>query len=136
MANSGSANHIVRVKLQHFDDHPLYYDVEMPPEAAAIIRKNLEWSTPVSLVPKIQVAHPNVTANQIHVAWTGMSETLWKWDQYQLPSAEMLLKEYSGDVDLFNVPILDHVEQLCWGMKKILGSLEGKVVEIGIDVAN
>lgn len=136
MANAGDAastDRIIRVKLQHFDNHAPYYDVEMPPEAAAMIRENLEWSTPVSLVPKIQAAHPNVTANQIHAAWTGMSETLWKRDQYQLPSAKILLKEYSEGVDLFNIPTVDGVEQLCWGMKKIMGSLKGKVVEIGID---
>ena len=81
MANAGDAastDRVIRVKLQHFDNHAPYYDVEMPPEAATMIRENLEWSTLVSLVPKIQAAHPNVTANQIHAAWTGMSETLWK----------------------------------------------------------
>ena len=133
MANSGSTNRIVQVKLQHFDDHVLYYDVKMPPEAAAMIHENLEWSTPVSLVPKIQAAHPHVTANQIHAAWTGMSETLWKQDQYQLPSAEMLLKEYSRDIDLFDIPTVDSVKQLCWRMKKVIGLLKGKVIEIGID---
>jgi hypothetical protein len=133
MTNSASTDRVVRVKLRHSDDHVPYYDVEMPPEAATMIRENLEWSTPASLVPKIQAGYPNVTANQIHAAWTSMSETLWKRDQYQLPSAEMLLKEYPRDVDLFNVPAVDGVEQLCWGMKKIMCSLKGKVVEIGID---
>jgi hypothetical protein len=44
-----------------------------------------------------------------------------------------LLKEYSEDVDIFDIPVADGVEQLCWGMKKIIGPLKGKVVEIGID---
>jgi hypothetical protein len=112
MANPGSTDHIIRVKLQHFDNHVPYYDVEMPSEAAAMIRENLEWSTSVSLVPKVQAAHPSVMANQIHAAWTGMSETLWKQDQYQLSSAKKLLKEYTEDVDLFDVPTVDGVEQL------------------------
>jgi hypothetical protein len=133
MTNPDSTNRIIRIKLRHFDNHVPYYDVEMPSEAAAMIRKNLEWSTPVSLVPKVQAAYPSVTGNQIHAAWTGMSETLWKRDQYQLLSAKMLLKEYTKDVDLFDVPTVNGVEQLCWGMKKIMGPLRGKVVEIGID---
>jgi hypothetical protein len=75
-ANGDSTDRVIRVKLQHSDDHIPYYDVDMPPGAAAIIRENLEWSTPVSLVPKIQAAYPNVTSK--HAAWTSMSETLWK----------------------------------------------------------
>ena len=62
-----------------------------------------------------------------------MSETLWKRDQYQLPSAEILLKEYSDDIDVFDIPVADGVEQLCWGMKRVASWLKGMVVEIGID---
>ena len=132
-ANGDSMDWVIRVKLQHSDDHVLYYNVDIPPGAAGIIHKNLEWSTPVSLVPKIQVAYPNVTSKQSHTAWTHMSETLWTQDQYQLPSVETLLKEYSEDVDVFDILVVDGVDQLCWGMKKIVGPLKGKVVEIGID---
>jgi len=45
----------------------------------------------------------------------------------------MLLKTYFRDVDLFDIPIVDSIKQLCWEMKKVIGSLKGKVVEIGID---
>jgi hypothetical protein len=62
-----------------------------------------------------------------------MSEILWKRDHLQLPSAETLLKEFVKDVDVFDVEVPEHVEQLCWGMKKIAAKLKGKVVEIGID---
>jgi hypothetical protein len=42
-ANSGSGtDRVIRVKLEHFDDHVPYYDVEMPPEAAVLICENLE----------------------------------------------------------------------------------------------
>lgn len=124
---------VITVNLRHHDDHVPYFDVEMPSGASDIIREHLEWSTPASLVPQIQAAYPNVTAKQVHAAWTEMSETLWKRDQYQLPSAEILLNEYSDDVDVFNIPVADGVEQLCWGMKKVASRLKGKVVEIGID---
>lgn len=62
-----------------------------------------------------------------------MSETLWKRDPLQLPSAKMLLKELGDDVDVFNVNEPEGVEQLCWGMKRIGTRLRGKVIEIGID---
>lgn len=62
-----------------------------------------------------------------------MSETMWKRDKMQLPSAEALLKEFPEDVEVFDIEVADGVEQLAWGMKKILKGLRGKVVEIGID---
>ena len=109
-ANGDSTDWVIRVKLQHSDNYVPYYDIDMPSGAAGIIHKNLEWSTPVSLAPKIQAAYPNVTSKQIHGAWTHMRGTLWKWDQYQLPSAETLLKEYSEDVDVFDILVVDGVE--------------------------
>jgi len=130
---TGGTDRVVTVKLHHHDDHILYYDVEMPSGALEMIHDNLEWSTPNSLVPKIQDAYPTVSAKQIHAAWSEMSETLWKRDQYQLPSAKILLKEYSDDVDVFDIQVAEGVEQLCWGMKKILSQMKRKVVEIGID---
>lgn len=129
----GSNNNIISVNLHHDDDHVPYFDVEMPPGAADIIHENLEWSMPAALVTKIQESYPNVTAKQVHAAWTEMSKTLWKWNQYQLSSAEIFLKEYSDDVDVFDIPVADGVEQLCQGMKKVASRLKGKVVEIGID---
>ena len=124
---------IISIWLHHHEKHKPYYDVTMPPEAVAIIRDNLEWSTPSSLTPKIQDLYLAVTGKQVHRAWTDMSETLWKRDPLQLPSAEMLLKEFGDDVDVFDVIKAEGVEQLCWGMKKIGAHLKGKVVEIGID---
>ena len=62
-----------------------------------------------------------------------MSETLWKRDQYQLTSAEILLNEYSADVDVFEIPVAEGVEQLCWGIKKVASRLMGRVVEVAID---
>jgi hypothetical protein len=105
----------------------------MPPGAAEMIREGLEWSTPATLAPEIQAAYPNVTAQQVHAAWTEMSEILWQRDKMQLPSAELLLKEFGDDVDIFDLPKGDGVEQLCWGMRKIADRLRLKIVEIGID---
>ena len=73
------------------------------------------------------------TAKQVHRAWTEMSKELWKRDNLQLPSAKILLEEYSKLVDIFNIKIEEGVQQLCWGMKKIGERLRGRVVEIGID---
>lgn len=124
---------VITVRIEHHDRHMQYIDVDMPLEALDIIRDNLEWSTPVSITPKVQAVYPNVTGKQVHKAWTKMSEILWKRDHLQLPSAEILLKEFRDDVDVFDIPVADGIQQLCWGMKKIAGRLKGKVVEIGID---
>ena len=62
-----------------------------------------------------------------------MSETLWKREKDQLSSAKILLNEYRDDVDVFEVDVQDGVQQLCWGMKKILAELKGKVIEIAVD---
>lgn len=107
----------------------------MPSGASDIIREHLEWSTPGSLVEQIQASYPSVTAKQVHTAWTEMSETLWKRDQYQLTSAEILLNEYSADVDVFEIPVAESIEWLCWGIKKVASRLKGKVVEVAIDAA-
>jgi hypothetical protein len=105
----------------------------MPLEASAMIRENLEWTTPVSMVPRIQALHPHITAKQIHAAWTVMSEVIWKRDKDQLQSSETLLKEFTDDTDLFDVKPTEGVQQVCWGLKRIARQLRGKIVEIGID---
>jgi hypothetical protein len=114
----------VSIWLQHHMKHKPYYDVAMPPDAAETIRACLELSTPGSLVSQIQNQYPAVTANQVHSAWSSMSELLWKRDKDQLPSAKLLLKEFHHDVDIFDIKVPDGVSQLCWGMKKIAGPLE------------
>jgi hypothetical protein len=122
----------ITILLNH-QNHKPYYDVTMPPEAIALIRENLEWTTPVSMVAQIQALYPNVTPSQIHRAWTDMSETLWKREKDQLSSAKTLLNGYKDDVDVFDIDVQDGLQQLCWGMKKILTELKGKVVEIAVD---
>jgi hypothetical protein len=124
---------IVTVHLHHHEQHAPYYDVVMPAEALEFIQTNLDWSTPVSMVGKVQALFPNVTAKQIHAAWTEMSEVLWKRDKDQLKSAGLLLDELRDDVDVFEIDAVEGVEQLCWGMKKIAGPLKGKVVEVAVD---
>ncbi|KAJ7732044.1 hypothetical protein DFH07DRAFT_871091 [Mycena maculata] len=130
---SGDGEHVIVIRLQHKAAHIHYYDVKMPADAIAMLRANLEWTTPVSMVGKIQASFPHVTAAQVHSAWTEMSEILWKRDKNQLTSAEILLREFTADCELFEVPREEGVEQLCWGMKKIAGPLRGKIVEIGFD---
>ena len=115
-----ASKRIVVINLQHNINHTPYYDVAMPPEALKIIQNSIEWSTPVSLVAKIQSMYPNVSSKQIHLAWSAMSKTIWKKDEQQLPSAEKLLAEFPNEVDVFDLPKVDGVEQLAWGMKKIV----------------
>ncbi|KAJ6629647.1 hypothetical protein B0H10DRAFT_1764886, partial [Mycena sp. CBHHK59/15] len=124
----------VTVKLQHTGKHISYVDVSMPPAALDMIRDNVEWLTPVTMVSKVQAVFPDVTAAQIYRAWTEMSEIYWRREDVQLPSATKLLEEHGDDIDLFEPEgVPEGVEMLCWGMKKIAEPLRGKIVEIGVD---
>ncbi|KAF7377076.1 hypothetical protein MSAN_00126100 [Mycena sanguinolenta] len=105
--NGDDGQRKISISLRHLDSHVPYYDVGMPPEAAAIIRDGVEWSTPVQLVGKR--------------------------DELQLPSARALLKELEDDVDVLDIHPADGVQQLAFVMKKIIQPLRGKVVEIGTD---
>jgi hypothetical protein len=106
----------------------------MPEEALAMIHKHIEWLSPVAMVTKIRTHFPDVTAKQVHTAWTKFSKPHWRKDDDQMLSAEMLLEEFEEDVDLFQPEDLpEGVEILCWGMKRIAWPLEGKTVEIGVD---
>ena len=125
-------DHVISAQLQHNEDHIPYFDAEMLSGTLDIICQNLEWSTPASLVIQIQALYPNVSTNHVHHAWTRMSKTLWRRHQYQLLSAE-ILNEYLDDVDVINIPAMDGIEQLCWGMRTVAHRLKGTVVEIAIN---
>lgn len=128
------SGHDIFIKLQHHVNHIHYSDVGMPAEALQIIQDKVEWATPFTMVTKIQLIHPHITTNQIHVTWKEQSKIHWLHDEEQLPSAQKLLAEYGDDVDIFEpVNILEGVEMLAWGMKQIAKPLKGKVVEIGMD---
>jgi hypothetical protein len=106
----------------------------MPPEVLQIIQEQGEWSTPSAMVTKIQATYPQITTSQIYSAWKEFSETFWRREDAQLPSARTLLAEVSDDVDIFEpVGVPEDVEILAWAMKRIAEPLRGKVVEIGID---
>ena len=122
------------IRLQHHVSHVSYSDVRMPPEALQIICEQAEWLTPSTMAAKIQAAYPHVTTNQIHSAWREFSETHWRREDAQLPSAKTLLAELGEDIDIFEpAGVPEDVEILAWGMKRIAEPLRGKVVEIGID---
>jgi hypothetical protein len=123
----------ITVWLEHHMKHPPYYNVSLPPEATALIRENLEWFTPHEVAKKVLQIYPSITANQVHTAWTTMSETLWKRSRDQLPSIKALLAELGSDVALLDLPGMEGVEQVAWAMKGVLLPLQGKIVEIGID---
>ncbi|KAJ7774512.1 hypothetical protein DFH07DRAFT_865834 [Mycena maculata] len=125
-----------RIFLRHHDSHVHYYDVAMPPEAAAIIREGVASCTLVQMVGRVQALFPQVTANQIHSAWSVMSEILWKRDKMQLPLAKILLKEFGDDVDVLDIHPAEGIEQLAWVMKKVMEPLRRKIVEIGIDATS
>ena len=123
----------ITVWLEHHAKHTPYYDVSLPPEAAALIRENLEWFSPHEVAKLVLQTYPSISANQVHFAWTKMSETLWKRDKEQLPSVKVLLSELKSDVAVLDMPEIEGVEQIGWVMKKIVLPLRGKIVEVGID---
>lgn len=131
--SSEEETYMVTVLLEHHMKHTPYYDVSLLPEAATLIRENLEWFSPHEVSKKVMAIYPSITANQIHAAWTTMSETLWKRDKEQLPSVKLLLGELKDDVAILGLPGMDGVEQVAWVMKKVVEPLRGKIVEIGID---
>lgn len=125
--------HTITIWLEHHMKHTPYYDVSLPPEATSLIRENIEYHSPNEIAKRILLTHPSVTANQVHAAWTTMSETLWKRDKDQVASIKMLLGEYKDDTAILELPKMEGVEQVAWVMKKVILPLRGKIVEIGID---
>ena len=80
-----------------------------------MIEEQVEWLTPAAMVSKVQTAYPRVTSKQVHRAWRELSQTYWRRDELQLPSARKLLTEYPEEVDLFHVnSVLEDVELLAW----------------------
>ena len=130
---SGENTYKITIWLEHHKKHPSYYDVSLPPGAAALIRENLEWFSPHEVAKKVLVTYPMLTANQVHAAWSTMSEALWKRDRDPLPSVKVLLGELQSDVALLDLPQMEGVEQVAWVMKRVVEPLRGKIVEIGID---
>ncbi|KAJ3745580.1 hypothetical protein DFH05DRAFT_1396638, partial [Lentinula detonsa] len=109
----------ISVRVKHYKKHIPYYDVSMPEEATEIIRDNLLTSTPNSLVHQIQSLHPQVSAQQIHSAWSVMSQQLWKRDKDQLTSAKLLMEEHAEIIDVFTAVTEHGVTQVSWGVKPI-----------------
>ena len=56
--------------VEHRKMHANYVDVSMPPRALNIVRKNVEWLAPVTMVGKVQA---DDTATKVHTAWMQMS---------------------------------------------------------------
>ncbi|RXW24909.1 hypothetical protein EST38_g978 [Candolleomyces aberdarensis] len=124
----------VAIRLEHHEKHVQYLDVGMPTEVLDMIRDQMEWLKPATMVPKIQSVFPTVTATQIHTAWATLSQVYWRRDDMQLPSAKLLLEEFKDEVDVFDLgDIPEGAEMLAWGMKKIAKPLKGQVLELGID---
>ena len=125
--------HTVTIWLEHHMRHLPYYDVSLPPKAAALIRENLEWICPSEIAKKVQSTYPSVTTNQVHTAWTTISKTLWKQGTQQIPSTRTLLGELQDDVAILDLLDVNGVEHVAWVMKKIALPLRGQIVEIGMD---
>ena len=124
----------IRLNLHHDTSHLPYFDITMPSEVLEIIRRDLAHLTPNMIVSKVRKLYPNVSRQQIYNAWSTMSKMLWKRDPDPMTSASKLLREYSSEIDLFDdIPREEGVEQLCFGLRKVLEGLKGKIIEIALD---
>ena len=123
----------ITIWLEHHMKHTPYYDVSLPPEAAALIRESLEYHCPNEVVKRVLLTHPSITMKQVHTAWTTMSKTLWKQSNEQVASVKALLGELQDDALILDLPGMEGVEQVAWVMKRVMSPLQGKIVEIGID---
>ena len=130
---SNEKTYKITIWLEHHMKHPPYYDVSIPPGAMALIWENLRWFSPHEVAKKVLQIYPTITATQVHTDWKLMSETLWKRSRDQLPSVRLLLEELQSNVAILDLPGMDGVDQVMWVMKSILGLLQGKIVEIGMD---
>ena len=130
---SKAGTYTITIWLEHHMKHTPYYDVSLPPEAAALIQENIDYHSPNEIAKWILLTHPSVTANQVCAAWSTMSETLWKCDNNQVASIKTLLDEYQDDAAILELPKMEGVEQVAWVMKKVVAPLRGKIVEIRID---
>ena len=130
---SRGTTHTISIWVEHHSRHIPYYNVDLPSEAAEMIQENLEWTCPSEIAKKVQMTHLSVTASQIYRAWMTMSEILWKRDLDQLTSVRTLLGEFDDNVDILRLPAIEGAIQVAWVMKDIVGLLQGKIVEVGID---
>ena len=106
----------------------------MPPGAVDMVREQLDSITPALLVERVRKLYPHVTAQQIYVKWTRLSEGLWKRRENQLESARVLLHDMAEDVDLFSpTGVPAGVDILCWGIPGVAVRLRGEIHELAID---
>ena len=133
MRGSGGTTHTISIWVEHHSWHIPYYNVDLPSKAAEMIWENLEWTCPSEIAKKVQMTHLSVTASQIYRAWMTMSEILWKRDLDQLTSVRTLLGEFDDDVDILRLLAIEGAIQVAWVIKDIVGLLQGKIVEVGIN---
>ena len=123
----------LRITLSHSQNHTPYFDVSIPPEAVDIIRDNIDWALPNDITGKIQSQYPHVTKKQITTVWTKFAQSSWKRNpKDQMDSAWQLLKEFSEEVDVFEVDGEKGVDQLVWGMRMIAAKIGTSLVEVGL----
>jgi hypothetical protein len=84
---------VLGIIMRHHISHAPYFKVDMEPEALDMIRANICISTPASMVLAIQERFPQISAKQIHAAWTEMSKGVWKRQGDPSESADELLKD-------------------------------------------
>ncbi|KAG7089710.1 hypothetical protein E1B28_011365 [Marasmius oreades] len=122
--------------MEHHQAHLHYVDGSMPIEAIEYIQDHLEFK-PHDVFKALRSDYSTLASSQIYSAWLQLSKVLWRRENDQMMSAKRLLEELQDarEVDVFTTVSVEGIEQLAWGMKKIVKQLTGySIVEIGIDV--
>lgn len=128
------AQKIIRIRLCHALHHLPYYDVSLPAAVLEIIQENLASSTPNGLATNIRKEYPQVTAAQIHRAWSTLSEVLWKRNPSDPIQSAIELLDSFDDVDrleLINVPM--GVEIIAFAATRNIAALKGDIIELAMD---
>ena len=130
---SSRKSYTISIWLKHHMKHTLYYDVSIPPDAAALICKNLDCLCQNEVGKKVLMAYLSVTAKQVHAAWTAMSETLWKQGRDQSASVKAHLEELQDNTATLDLPEIEVVKQIMWVMREVVHVLLRKIVKVRID---
>lgn len=97
-----------------------------------IILQNV-WTTPSVIATEVRRLYPDVLTNQIYYAWKKACQELWMKDAAdQLKSASMLLDEMDDRVERFNIPPIDGVQALAYGLTSVASHVKD-VVEVAMD---
>lgn len=120
------------ISMKHQVRHVTYTDISMPSKALSFIQEKFN-STPGAIAADLVKRYPKITPKQVHTAWSRHSEKFWRRDDNALHSAAKLLKEFTGEVDHWELEVPDGVVAVAWGARTVAHRIASQLVEVGLD---